>query len=251
MTDERHAIGGNNPPAPAELFGTQVEALQDEAERLAALEIDASVAARVRDVIAKATALTGKMETARKADKQPHMDAAKAVDDAYRPLAEQVSEVKGGQNKLLTAFMLAEERRRQEEEAEARRVAEEARRRAEEEAAKAAAEPTDDSEPFDPFAAADAMDAAHEAEVADIAAHHAFRKAQSVSVASSAGLSRAASLRTTWRAEVTDPEAAARYFAKNPDVQAAITKAASALARSSKGTAEIPGCRLVPERTAA
>ena len=84
------------------------------------------------------------IEDERKAAKQPHMDAAKAVDDACKALSAPLTKLADRLSALMTAYQLEQQRIRDEErrqqEAEARRVAEEAAAAAEK-AAKAAAKP--------------------------------------------------------------------------------------------------------------
>ncbi|NFV80048.1 hypothetical protein [Magnetospirillum aberrantis] len=186
------------------------------------------------------------LEKQRKDEKQPHLDAAKAVDAKFKPLTDLLEKAKTLVKPLLTAWLQKLDRER---EAAARAAREEVARLAAE-AARAAEEAQK---------AADVIGATVEAEAAARAAEEAQKAAQRAEKAptnlqSSMG-ARTKSLRTVWRARVTNHAAALWHFHKHPDVIATIERLASAEARAeaahNKGISTIPGVEFYPERTAA
>lgn len=77
-------------------------------------------AAQLTDQIDGLRGLMKKVEDARKADKKPHADAAKAVDDAYRPVTAKLQTCMAGLKKLADSWLQlkraqAENERRQRE----------------------------------------------------------------------------------------------------------------------------------------
>lgn len=227
-------IGHNNPaPSPAD-FEHEIATL---AAEIGALDsVDAGNAPAVRDMIARGNAIAKKLEAARKEAKQPHMDAAKAVDDAFKPALAEIADALAVAKKALTAFLAAEEKRQQEAAAEARRKAEEA--------AKTAAAMADDE-----FVGGFAKE---QADVAALEAKRMERDAQSAgNVVSASGLARAASLRTYRTAKVTDSAALVAHYAGRQDVIDAALKLANADIRASKGEITIPGVEIVEEKRVA
>lgn len=242
-TTEAPPIGHNNPPEPTPL--------EQARETISLLDVEASAwfdgtpienerqaedVARLLDAARKAEK---QFDTARKTEKQPHDDAAKAVDAAWKPVivdAKRIVEIaKAAQTTWL--IKLDQEKRAREEAA---------RREAEEKAAAARklAEQNDGS-----LTAAKARDAAiEEAKRAEAAAH---RAANDRANAKGAGMARAVSLRTTWRSEVQDRRAVLNHIAKN-DPNALTQFVEEWAARSVRsGARELPGVRIYEERCAA
>lgn len=211
----------------ADDFLHSVEALKLEANKFQ--DVTADNAGDARDLIARTQALGKKVEAARKEAKQPHMDAAKAVDTEFKPLKEALDELVAAIKRPLQAYLVAEEKRRQAEAEAARKAAEEAAAFAEDASA-------DDDEELAAKAAEFAKRRQEKAEQAAALAENGAK------VESKAGLSRAASLRTYRYAEVTDTAAAAAHYANHPDVIEAIQKVANAEIRAAKGApVTIPG----------
>lgn len=170
---------------------------------------------------------SGSCEAARKVAKQPHLDAGKTVDAWFKGLTTPVLALKADMTKILTVYQrkkaAEEQRRRDEEAAEARRLASIAAERAKNEDQQAKA-----------------------AELEETA-----RAAEAAASANAAEMSRArtdygntASLRTTWKFEVTDAAAVPRqYLTVN---EAAITAAirASTSADKKRCDLSIPGVRI-------
>jgi hypothetical protein len=234
-------IGDNNPPAPADLFGRRVQALNDELASYLTGEITEPIAAALRDVIKKARDLELELDADKKRDKQPHLDANAAIEAAYRPLTTQAESIKTEARKRLDAFLRAEEDRRAAEAAEARRVAQEA--------ADAAAKAVQDEE--DPFSYRTAEDTARDARLAAIAADHAEQRAAGGASVRGMSGAPAASLKSRWSVKVIDSKKLVAAFAKSTSVIEAATKEANALARLQKGSQPIPGCELIETRTSA
>jgi hypothetical protein len=176
-------------------------------------EVNAGNCGDVKDMADYALKLSKDIEESRKLAKKPHQDAAEAVDNAYTPLRDRVSEKR-----------------------KAEAAAAEARRKAEE-AAKAAAE----EDPFlaDETAAIQAQEAVALAETRALAARQ---------VTSAAGISKASSLRTVRSAVVKDAVALVTFYANHPDVLGAATKCANAAIRAAKGgPLTIPGVEIKEE----
>lgn len=242
-TAEVAGMGHNNPPEPTPL--------EQAKETISLLDVEASAwfdgepiqnqkqaddVARLLDAARKAKQ---QFDNARKVEKKPHDDAAKAVDAAWKPViadADRIIEVaKAAQTPWL--IKLDEEKRAREETArkEAEAKAAEARRLAAE---------SDGS-----LAAAKARDAA--IEEAERAAAAAQRAANDKANAKGVGMTRAVSLRTTWRSEVQDRRALLNHIAKSdPDALTAFVEEWAARAVRG-GAREIPGVRVYEERAAA
>lgn len=243
MTTEQTAeIGHNNPPAyDPEKF----EALRDEArafakehKELAGLTIieDDVTEMRVADALNGARALHKRIEDLRKAEKAPHADAAKAVDLAFKPMANGINSLCETMKRLTGARLaekqrqIDEERRRAEAEAaEARRLAEMERRAAEERG--------------------DALRAAEAAE-AEKMAEKAAKAASKPATASAQGAKgRKVALRTYRRAVLVNPFSAFKAYRDRPELRELLERFAT---EDLKRTGEIvPGFDVVEEKRAA
>lgn len=168
------------------------------------------------------TGKNAEIEAARKAAKQPHLDAAAAVDAQYNPLKRKVEISIDLVKKLLGPWIDKKERERQERERLAREEAERKRREAEE-AAKAAEQQTGDVV----GARLAAEDAAKEAE----AAAKAAKKVANTKATVGSGYSgqRAVTSRTYYKVEITDVvkigARALRILCAKPYVQEALIRA--------------------------
>lgn len=233
----------NNPPAP-----TAIEAAR---ELLSDIEVEATAwfdgaevenqaqADEVSRIIDAARKAKTRFEADRKAEKQPHLDAGKAVDDAWKPLTAAADRVVEVAKAALTPFLMAQEKAKREREAEARRIADEAAAEARRLAAEA-----DGS-----LAAAKARDAAIEAsESAQAKAAAAEREKAG---AKGAGMARTVSLRTTWRAEVTDRKALLTHIVttRHADFSAWLDEWAAREVRA--GARGLPGVSVWEEKVAA
>lgn len=233
----------NNPPEPTPLEQAR-ELLADlttESENWfdgepIANQAQADEVARLIDAARKAKQ---QFDANRKAEKKPHDDAAKAVDAKWKPViadAERILEIaKAAQTPWLLKL-----------DAEKRALEEATRKVAEEAAAEARrlAEQSDGS-----LAAAKARDAAlEEAKRTEAVAQAA---ANEKAGAKGAGMSRAVSLRTTWRSLVEDRRALLNHIAKrDPDALTAFVEDWAAKAVRS-GARELPGVKIYEEKVAA
>ncbi len=191
--------------------------------------VDAENCGHVKDMVDTALRLAKDIEENRKMVKQPHMDAAQAVDAAYKSLRDSVAAAAKAVKGLVEAWVIAEKRRAEAEAAEARRKADEA--------AKAAAE-------VDPFL----QDTQALAEVQATAAIAEVKALASNQVTSATGIAKASSLRKVRSAVVTDAKALVLHYAEHPDVLGAALKVANAIVRASKGgPVNIPGIEIKEE----
>lgn len=169
-------------------------------------------------------------EAARKEEKRPHDEAAKAVQAKWTPLTEKADLAKKTALKALTPWKLELQRQKDESAAKARAEAEalaEAARKAAQEAA----------------ASAD-LSARAEAEVLLKEADKATKTANRIDRAPTG-------LRTYWHAEIADRRAALNHYLKNaPDeFVATIQRLADQDVRA--GVRNIPGINAIEERKAA
>lgn len=233
----------NNPPAP-----TPIEAAREliaDLDGEAALWFDgtpianegqAADVARLLDAARKARL---RFDADRKAEKKPHDDAAKAVDATWKPMIADAERIEKVAKAASTEWLVEQDRVKRERE----RLAREASELAAEEARRLA-EVNDGT-----LAAAKARDAAIE---------EAQAKAKLVAIAESAkaqakgfGMAKAVSLRTTWRADVTDRRALLNHIARTQpdDLGAWLADWAAGAVRS--GARELPGVNVWAERAAA
>lgn len=203
---------------------------------------DEETADRFKDFLEQLLTARNEVDGERKTQKQPHLDAGKAVDDRFKPLLARLDTAKGVLNPRLTTYMQAKKAR---EDAEARRLAEEAeRKRKEAEEAAAAAEAAEGDSIVDDRIRAQELeqDAATAKKVADQAARAPTRVRGDYS-------KRAAGLRTTYKGRITDPDAVWRQYKHNAGVRDALQKAVNADIRA--GKRGIYGVEVYAEQTAA
>lgn len=182
-----------------------------------------------RDLLAKLTARGKSAEDARKAEKQPHLDAAREVDARYEPIKTLLAACAAPIKRLLEGWLRKERERQAAEAAAARAEAE----RLAADAAKAASAQRSIAD------TAAAQVATQRAEAA--AAEARLAEAAKTQVASAVGGARAATLRRTWFAKLVSVPLACRRYGNHPDVIAVLEKLASADVRAAKGKISIPG----------
>lgn len=236
-------LGHNNPPENAVLFKEKLATYQADAE--AVTEITDENVSEVNDTNEYGKRLFKEIEKVRKDEKQPHLDAGKAVDATYNPIRDEVKTAQTSVQKKLSAFLAERERKAQVEaarKAEELRKAEEARLRAEAEKIK---------EEEDPFLAAtaentpvvDTVKIEAEAKQAEEAALAARR------VESSHVGVRAAGLKTKRTAIVKDPaKVCTFYLSQNkPELLELLTRLVNADLRAKN---ELPeGVEIKEERS--
>lgn len=216
----------NNPPSAAELF-------LDEALRLTRLAsefgpVTEANAGEARDLIGLAKTLAKDIEAKREEEKRPHIDAGRQIDATYKPIKEAADKATDPLSKALMAHINEQKRLAAEAAEKARRMAEEEARRAVELA-------------DDPILGEDVVDAA---KLAQQKAEVAAASVKTVATVKGSEGFRAAGVRKSFRAKVIDAKAMVMHFAAHPDVIAAAERAANAEARSSKGSAQIPGVEI-------
>lgn len=219
--DIPHEIGHNQPPDEFQMLQEDIESAAEDAlrwlESVGELEKneDADKCANWRDALKKRAK---KAEALRKDEKQPHMDAAKAVDQKFKPVIERAEATAKKLADALTRLGRRKqeaERKRLEEE---RRKAEEARKKAEAENAPPP-EPAPEPEPPRP-----------------------------VQFGGQTG--RKTGMKTRHIAEIQDYRKALDHFADHPDIKAALNKLCQAEARS-RTRKPIPGVEYREEQYAA
>lgn len=251
MPDGQFAPIGHNSPPPyrAEILEAHqkkaAEFLDAAGEWLDLKEIgSAEQASELNDFIAGVKKVGKAVDEDRKTDKKPHDDAGKKVQAAYSPILDKMRLAIDRVTPMQTRWLTKVEAERQAEAARKQAEAEAAAREAEEAAAKAAAR-NDISGEVDAEAAQKRAK-----ELQKDAARAAKSKAN---VKSATGGARTASLRTTWRAKITNLRIAFMQFADEPELQELLVKLAERRARASDFDPEaekIPGFGLTPVKSA-
>lgn len=210
MTDESAPIGHNNPPEPTpfERSREEIESLYDEAKGF--LDGEPITTQAMADAIGKLLnmirAAEKRADEARKAEVKPLDDAKAEIQARYNALIGQTKSVTGKTvlaadacKKALAPFLQAQEAARLE-----------AERKAREEAAKLAAEAQAQLEAsrHDLTAREEAETAIQQAKAAE---QNVARIAHASTKAGGGSFGRAVSLRTNYRAEVTDMTAFAKW----------------------------------------
>lgn len=239
--------GHNQPPEPTPI--ERGEALVAAANLWTATVpkiADAEQAGRAQAFIDQLRLETAAVEAAQKAERKPHDDAIVAIRAKYRQPLELLGIALDKMKWLAGGWLDREKARLAHEANERKRIAAEAEaaaRVSRETAARAGA--TVEAE-------AAARKAEEEAEAAAAQAATPVERPQIKGELSA----RAMSLRTTWRAVITDEGKALRYFARHPDIRAAalaaIVKVATKQAKELKDTSKAPpGVRFEKEEKAA
>ncbi len=198
-------------------------------------------ASRLRDFIDGARGVVKAIDAARIEAKRPHDEAAKAVQDAFRPLLDTVERAIARTKPLLTAYL--EEKRRVEEKRRADEAAAAREAAAAAEAAARAAEARHDV--AGEAEAAAALDAAH-------AAEKAAQREVKVGVASATGGGRSAGLRAMKHAKVVNWNLAFIAVRDDTAVQDAITGALNRIIRAKDYDGhEIAGVEIFETRSVA
>ncbi len=208
---------------------------------------DDEQAGKLNDFLTQARKCHTDIEAARKAAKQPHMDAATAVDTKFKTLTAPLTKLGESLKKILAAFAAEKQRKLDEErraaQAEAKRKQDEADRLAREAAAR-----------NDVIAQAAAEEAAKEAAKATKAA----AKPVKTQIASATGGGRTMAMRTVHTAKIDGDSNARRAFgfllADADSRDALITemeRLCTAARRRKGGPAEIPGVTFIETQTIA
>lgn len=204
-------------------------------------ELDDDLAARANDFISGARKLWKEADDARKAEKQPHLNASRAVDESWASLLARVEKIVGIVKPRLEQFLLQKAEARRAAEAEARRKqreAEDAARAAEADAAAAQS-------------ASARILAEENAEVARKQAEQAARQAEASAaparIQSATGLGRTRSLTTKRAPVITSKAMVLSHYRDHPEIEALLLKLLAAelrhapVVRGEKKIPSIPG----------
>lgn len=187
-------------------------------------------------IITSAKQIRKDADAARKDEKQPHDDAAKAVQEKWKPVLTKVEDVIAAVQKPLTAWLQAQE-------AERERIAQETRAEADRLAAEAVAAAKTSGSLTDLTATRELQDAAVKA------GKDAKRAAKAKSHVQGGG--RAIGLRAYWQAEMTDSAAALRWAREtHPDDLKEFLRELAGKAVNA-GAREIPGFTVTNQRKVA
>lgn len=243
--NDRAVIGANNPPPyDPDVLAKHTQAASDLAAEAAPWlnkgEVESEAeASQLNDVIAKARKLYKDAEDARKKQKQPHMDASKAVDSAFAVAVSALEKTATALKPIIGKWLQKVE---DEKRAEAARQAEIARK-AKEEADRLAAQAAANN---DAMAAAQAEAAQKEAAKLDKEAARAGKAKANVGSATGAGRSMA--LRTVRTAQIDNLNLVYRHFHQHPDVRDVLQRLANAAIRAGE---TVPGATMIEEKHAA
>jgi hypothetical protein len=196
-------------------------------------------ASQLADVIAKARKLHKDAEESRKVEKEPHLAAGKAVDDAFKVAVSALEKTANSLKPIIAAWLKKVE---DEKRAEAARQAEIARK-AKEEADRLAAQAAANN---DTMAAAQAEAAQAEAAKLEKSAVKAGKAKSSVGSATGGGRSMA--LRTVTTAQIDNLNLVYRHFHEHPDVRDVLQRLATAAVRAG---IEVPGTTKLETKAAA
>jgi hypothetical protein len=242
--DER-GMGHNLPPLwdvdKLAKLTARSEKLTDDIEAWVKREIEDDEAAEdLRDVLGMVVALKKDAEAQRSADKKQHLDAGKAVDEAFHAIGRRLDRLTGPPKDKLDAWLEIKEAERLAAEVAARQKAEDAR--AESARLEALALETGSIR-----AEEAAEDAASAAKKADKTATRIEKTV--VRVASASGGTRAASARKRPTAILEDLNLAFLHFRKHPALAELLTRLANAELWAKDGPADVPGFNTKMVRT--
>ncbi|MBF9233955.1 hypothetical protein [Microvirga alba] len=241
MTAAIATIGHNNPPEPTpfDLAESSILGLFDEAKHWldgegVNSEADANGVSKLLDMIRKAKKVA---DEARAEEKRPHDEAAKEVQEKYKPLLTRCDLASDACKKALAPWL-------EKLEAEKRAKAEAARKEADEKA-RIAQEAIRAAQATDLAAREEAEALIKEAKRAEVAATRAENDK-----AHAKGGARAVTLRTTYRPTLTNGVEAARHYwaVRREECEAFFLSLAEKDVRAGKHT--IPGFDVVEEKAA-
>lgn len=129
MSEALAILGHNNPPSPADEHEQAVLTLFDQAKHFAdgepiANEAQAKAVKQLDELLLRARQSA---DNQRKVEKQPHDDAAQAIQDRYNPILKRADLARTSLKALLTVWLRQVEEEKRAKEDEARRAAEAAR----------------------------------------------------------------------------------------------------------------------------
>lgn len=207
--------------------------------------LDEAQAAKANDFIAGAKKLAAEAEAQRKREKQPHLDAGRAVDATWAALISRIDKIIDVVKPKLAAYLREQEAKRRAEAEEAARKQREA-----EEAARAAAIDAANAESASQRIAAEERAAGH-ARIAEEAAAEAEARNGPARAESATGLANRRALRTVRRPAIVSLPLALAHYRDDPELRDLILKLAARdlreapVRRGEKHIPTIPGIRWV------
>jgi hypothetical protein len=231
---DRHGIGANQPPDPLQAYALHLDDLEEQAKAFldgsgVENEEQAEDVSRLLSMVRKAA---NDADDARKAEKKPHDDAAKAVQARWKPILDKADLIATTAKKALAPFL---QRKEDEQRAAALAAAQEAR-----ELADAAARMAQEAKPDsieDQAALLRQRDAAQEAAQSAARLDKARPQAR--------GGERAVGLRKAYRAEVVDEAAFARWAWSNRRGECLTFFETMAQRETRGGRTDIPGLNVI------
>lgn len=219
MPDTAPTAGHNAPPANAARVTALIDAANIWLRDVKAISSDEQ-AARCQDFIRQIDATAKVIDGERKKEKEPYLTGAALVDTSYNAMLRPLQTAKTLLAPLRDGWLREIRRHQDEERLRTALAAEEARKAAEAVAAK-------------PVQTVQDQLAAEAAELVAKTAAEAADLAQTAKPQLHGELSgRASSLRTTWKAEITDVNMAVGYYLTTPVGRAALTEAVQMLANT-------------------
>lgn len=200
--EARHGIGGNQPPVHESLLMELEDVHLEASNYLDGADIETPAQAdAVALFVKKARELKKRAEDARKAEKEPFLEAGRAVDEKFKPITARADLVLKAAQAPLTRWLEKLEAQKRAEAERIRREAEEAQRRASE--AQREAEKAGNL---------DALEAAQRAQDDADLLHKTAKRAEKEKAQVGGGEGRAMGLRTVTIAEVVDYKALLQYI---------------------------------------
>lgn len=240
--DQPPEIGHNSgevPSDPFEALKLEYEQEREQAEEFLKTKITTKDRADMAASWSKKLAAIAKKATdLHKVEKQPHLDASRAVDDKWRDLKEDPKSLSISLKRAMDDYLREEDRKEQERQRKAREEADRLRREAEEAAQKAAADTIEAG--LSDAAKAEADRLAKEAAEAERAAQ--ARNAQAGRTGSKV------SLRTFVEARITDYDKLVMALKDRPEMRELVQSLANRAARSN---VDLPGMERFEEKRAA
>lgn len=234
------SIGHNLPADPHDALKLEYEAEKELAAELLKKEVKTEDQASQIAILSKRiAAVTKKATDLHKVEKQPHLDAGRAVDEKWRYLKEDPADLSKRLKRHLDAFLLEQQRLERERQEAARREEERLRREAEE-AARKVAEADQQSEAERQAA----IDRARQLE------QEAAAKAKEAEAKNaSAGRTGArVSLRTFVEPKITDYDALLMALKDRPEIREVVESLSK---RAAKSGVSLPGMEIVEVQRAA
>lgn len=199
--------------------------------------LDEDMAGRANDFITGARKLWSVADNQRKAEKQPHLDAGRAVDDSWAPLLARIEKIVAVVKPKVEAFLRAKQEAQRQAEAEARRKQQEAEAAARAAAADAAAAQS----------ASARIEAEERAEAARREAEQAEAQARANSgparAESATGLANRRSLKTKREPKIVSLAMAINHYRSEPELTALIERFA---ARDLRAAPTVRGKKTIP-----